>query len=173
MSGFIEWLEKLNKEDTKVRAILRRSRSFHPGEYPQAYPYVEPFLEGERNDWRREVHYLVAGLWAQHWRDGRLGNPETIAKVCSRHYIAQDKSPSMERRFISLLDADQEQLPYRLRQMVAMLKEYPLDFGALLHDLPYWSSDGRRIQIRWAKEFYRNFEPEEDAVAVQTKEEAQ
>lgn len=31
MSGLIEWLEKLNESDTKVRAVLRRSLAFGPG----------------------------------------------------------------------------------------------------------------------------------------------
>ncbi len=35
---------------------------------------------------------------------------------------------STERRFITLLDADPDQLPNRLRQMVALLKDYNLDF---------------------------------------------
>jgi CRISPR system Cascade subunit CasB len=87
--------------------------------------------------------------------------------------MAQDKSTSIERRFVSLLDADKDQLPYRLRQMVSMLREYPLDFGALLKDLLYWLSDGKGTQNQWARVFYRGIEKEKDAVAVQTKEEAQ
>lgn len=35
MSGFIEWLESLNKKDTRVRAVLKRSLAFDPGAYPQ------------------------------------------------------------------------------------------------------------------------------------------
>ena len=71
MSGFIEWLEGLNEKDTKVRAVLRRSLAFDPGAFVPAYPYVEPFLKGEDNPWRREIFYLVAGIWAAHWREGR------------------------------------------------------------------------------------------------------
>jgi CRISPR-associated protein Cse2 (CRISPR_cse2). len=81
MSGFIEWLENLNARDTKVRAVLRRSLAFDPGAFVPAYPYVEPFLKGEDNPWRREMLYLVAGLWAAHWREGRNGTPLTIAKA--------------------------------------------------------------------------------------------
>ena len=33
MNGFIEWLEGLNEKDTKVRAVLRRSLAFDPGEF--------------------------------------------------------------------------------------------------------------------------------------------
>jgi CRISPR system Cascade subunit CasB len=72
MRRFIEWLEGLNKKDTKVRAVLRRSLAFDPGAFVPAYPYVEPFVKDEGNSWRREMHYLVAGLWAAHWREERL-----------------------------------------------------------------------------------------------------
>ena len=111
MSGFIEWLEGLNKKDTKVRAVLRRSLAFDPGASVPAYPYVEPFLKGEHNSWRREMLYLVAGLWAAHWREGCSGEPTGIGKACHTLYSARDKSPSIERRFITLLDSDRDQLP--------------------------------------------------------------
>ena len=71
MKEFIEWLEGLSRKDTKVRAVLRRSLSFDPGRYAPAYPYVEPFTKDEDISWRREMLYLVAGLWAAHWREGR------------------------------------------------------------------------------------------------------
>ena len=83
MSGFIDWLEKLNAKDTKVRAVLRRSLAFTPGTFPGAYPYVEPFLKDEENLWRRQVYYLVAGLWAQHWQEGARSNSVSIGKACA------------------------------------------------------------------------------------------
>jgi len=137
MSGFIELLESLNEKDTKVRAVLRRSLAFDPGEYPPAYPYVEPFLKDEGNSWRREMFYLVAGLWASHWTEGRTGSPMAIGKACAA-YQSSTGSTSTERRFIALLDADREQLPHRLRQMIALLKEQSIDFDALLERLLHW-----------------------------------
>ena len=83
MSGFIEWLEDLNKKNTKVRAVLRRSLAFDPGTYVSAYPYVESFVKDENNTWRRDIHYLVAGLWAAHWREGRHREPNAIRKSLS------------------------------------------------------------------------------------------
>ena len=80
MSGFIEWLEKLNANDTKVRAVLRRSLAFDPGDFPAAYPFVEPFLKNEDNSWRRQMLYLVAGLWAAHWRKARSGEPIPLGR---------------------------------------------------------------------------------------------
>ncbi len=157
MSGFIEWLEKLNEKDTKVRAVLRRSLAFKPGAYPSAYPYVEPFFKGEGSSWRREAHYLVAGLWAAHWREGSRGQPTSLAKACASHWKVSG-STSTERRFIALLDSDQDQLPHRLRQMVALLKDQAIDFDVLLTGLLYWSDEHKRTQNAWARDFYQDID---------------
>lgn len=153
MSGFIEWLEGLNEKDSKVRAVLRRSLAFDPGSFPQSFPYVEPFVRFEDNSWRREMLYLVAGLWAAHWREGRGTEKISIGKACVAHQVAS-KSTSTERRFIALLDSDRDQLPHRLRQMVALLKEYDLDFEALLKGLLYWNGERKRTQNDWARDYY-------------------
>jgi len=171
MSGFIEWLEGVNEKDTKVRAVLRRSLAFDPGLFPPAYLYVEPFVEFEGNSWRREMLYLVAGLWAMHWRDDRGGKPVSIGRACAVHQGAT-KSTSTERRFISLLDSDRDQLPHRLRQMVALLKEYDLDFDALLKGLLYWNDERKRTQNAWAREFYRNLNGESADIETNPDEEA-
>lgn len=154
MSEFIEWLEDLNTRDTKVRAVLRRSLAFDPGVFVPAYPYVEPFLKGQDNQWRREMLYLVASLWASHWREGRNGTPLPIGKACAAHQMASG-STNTERRFISLLDADCDQLPHRLRQMIALLKEQVIDFDVLLKGILYWNDDQKRTQNSWARDFYR------------------
>ncbi|HEY3488636.1 MAG TPA: type I-E CRISPR-associated protein Cse2/CasB [Candidatus Deferrimicrobiaceae bacterium] len=154
MSRFIEWLEKQGERDTKVRAVLRRSLSFPPGAFPSAYPYVEPFLVGLDDGWRREAHYLVAGLWAAHWRSGRSGECVPLARACSSH-MKDANSSSTENRFIALLDSDRDQLPYRLRQMVSLLKDRNIDFDNLLKGLLWWNDDKRRTQNEWARSFYR------------------
>lgn len=169
MSGFIEWLESLNEKDTKVRAVLRRSLAFDPGMFVPAYPYVEPFVKHEDSFWRREAHYLVAGLWAAHWRKERLGPPMSIGKACAAHQ-ATSGSTSTERRFIALLDADTDQLPHRLRQMIALLKDLSIDFEALLKGLLYWNDDQKRTQNTWARDFYRNPDSE-NKIAATTQEE--
>jgi len=169
MSGFIEWLEGLNEKDTKVRAVLRRSLAFDPGQYVPAYPYVEPFVKDEGNSWRREMHYLVAGLWAAHWREDRPGAPMSIGKACAvfdsekRKTMSKDdrqKLTSIEKRFVTLLDSDPDQLPHRLRQMIALLKDHPIDFDALLTGVNYWNDDQKHTQNAWARNFYRNLNQE-------------
>ena len=169
MSGFIEWLESLSEKDTKVRAVLRRSLAFDPGQYVPAYPYVEPFVKDEGSSWRREMLYLVAGLWAMNWREDRPGTSMPIGKACAifdsekRKTMSKDdkqKLTSTEKRFVTLLDSDRDQLPHRLRQMIALLKEQPIDFDALLTGLLYWNDDEKRTQNAWARDFYRNMNQE-------------
>ena len=155
MSSMIAWLDELARRDTRVRAVLRRSLAFEPGLHIPAYPYVEPFVGATERPWRRSVLYLVAGLWAAHWREGRRGEAAvSLARAAAAHQIATG-SASTEHRFISLLDAADEQLPHRLRQMVALLKDHALDFELLLRDLLGWHAVDRRIQRQWAREFYR------------------
>lgn len=161
MSTIIEYLEVLAEKDPKVRAVLKRSLAFNPGSYPPAFPYVEHRLSNE-DGWKRTVFYLVAGLWAFH--GGGHGQGKKFTSACKEHYLKKDKSSSFEKRFIALLDADEGQLPHRLRQMIALLKDYSFDFGALLNDLLWWSHPDRWVQIKWAKEFYKDADINENEV---------
>lgn len=171
MNGFIEWLEGLNEKDTKVRAVLRRSLSFDPGAFAPAYPYVEPFVKDEDNSWRREMFYLVAGLWAAHWQESQRGQPMPLGKACAVYQVASGAT-NTERRFITLLDADSDQLPHRLRQMIALLKEQDIDFDNLLKGLLYWKDDQKRTQNAWARDFYRNVNHETGMEPTTQKEES-
>ena len=72
------------------------------------------------------------------------------------------RASSTERRFIALLDADTDELPHRLRQMVALLKEQTVDFDALLSDLLRWQFSGKRTQNQWARQFYRTLNKDTD-----------
>lgn len=165
MSGLITWLEKINDRDNKARAILRRSLAFEPGTHIPAFHYVEPFLQGyEDKGWHRKSHYLVAGLWALNWRedqpDPRIKLPVAVGRFDLEHRgnlnaDERRKTTSTEMRFINLLDADDEQLPYRLRQMVALLKEQPINFQILLKDLLYWNRDDKSVQTAWGRDFYK------------------
>ena len=159
MSAFIESLESRSETDSRVRATLRHSLSFAPGTYVPAFPYVESFVKDTDNAWRREAHYLVAGVWAAHWREGSKGSSMPIGKACAAHQSSAD-STSTERRFINLLDADTDQLPHRLRQMIALLRDQPIDFEALLKGLLHWNDAVKRTQNAWARDFYRNIDAE-------------
>lgn len=164
MTGFIARLEDWAINNTKMKAVLRRSLAFGPGMDPSSYRYVEPFLKSDESTWHRQMYYLVAGLWAFHWRLNRSKTKISIAKACA-NYMRRTGSGSTEQRFISVIDADTSQLPYRLRQLVALLKEEPIDFVELLKDLLRWNNEDKIIQNKWARNFYRSsFEIEETSL---------
>lgn len=146
--AFIRYLEELKgkKAWTPARAALRRSIAFSPGAYPRAMPYVEPFVQEE--GWRREAIYLVAALYAL--KDGAHQAGRTLAAALREK--ARD-SASVEKRFLALLDADRDQIAFRLRHAVALV-EGGLDFARLLQDLFGWFDGQRWAQARWAREFY-------------------
>ncbi len=151
---FIEYLESLKtgKVWARARAALRRSLAFDPGLYPPAFPFVEPFLDTEEG-WTREAFYLVAGLYAQ--ADGNHREGRTLARALANLATSNSRSAdSVERRFLALLDADRDQIAHRLRSVVSLV-EGELDFAQLLSDLRWWFQPERRVQARWAREYYR------------------
>lgn len=92
---------------------------------------------------------------------GERGRPQrrsfgwTVAQV----YRQRGEIESIEQRFIALLDADDApQLAHHLRQLVQLARAgdgIRIHWVTLLDDLHYWNDDERRVQQRWAREFYR------------------
>lgn len=79
-------------------------------------------------------------------------------------YLAREQSKSIEQRFVALLDADEEQLPYRLRQMVRLIKSQDgirIYWSELLRDLLAWNRERKPVQQKWARAFYRTVAQEE------------
>lgn len=166
MSGrvFVQYLEGLKKEKrvwVAARAALRRSLAFPPGTYPPAMPYVEPFVKDEEG-WRREAYYLVAGLYAL--KNGEHEEGRTLARAM-RECMRVRESASVERRFLALLDADRDQIAFRLRQAMGLV-EGGVDFARLLDHLLHWFSPERWVQAQWAREFYGAVSEETQEVTV-------
>ena len=159
--AFIERLWKLERADL---AELRRSLAFDVGTHAPAFRVIEPFTLKAQN-WERNMHYLVGGLFALIERPTGIVKtlePKSIGLSIAKLFVDRGKTPSVEARFIALLDADAEQLPYRLRQMIALLRDSnPIDWKTLLDELRLWNLEDKRIQRRWAQAFYRNINPVE------------
>lgn len=96
------------------------------------------------------------------------GRPErrSFGRAVALLYLRRNRTESIERRFVALLDADAEQLPHHLRQMVHLLKAEEgirIHWVELLTDLRRWNDDERRVQQRWARAFYREVNAAPDA----------
>lgn len=149
-SSFFDYLNRRADSDTAVVAALRRSLSSDPGTDTRVFPLVEPWL-GQLSDGRRATVYLAAGLWASAARRTG-GKPIPLAQALRRI----NNNPSAELRFIRLLDADLDELQWRLRQGVALLSStgIAIDWPQLLDDLLRWNSPSRSVQSQWARQFW-------------------
>jgi CRISPR system Cascade subunit CasB len=149
----IENLQTLAARDSAVVATLRRSLSFDPGTFPAVYPMLEPFMAGASERARGHA-YLVAGLWALAAR--RSSGPSVPLSEAVRRVARQTGSSSVESRFTAVLDADEDELPWRLRQIVSLTTAsgIALDWSQLLKDLLGWDHPDRYVQRRWAREYW-------------------
>jgi CRISPR system Cascade subunit CasB len=148
--AFIEHLRRL-RTDRGAMAVLRRSLAADP-EDVRAYRYVEPFVSDE-SGWRRRAYYLVAGLFALHPEE----SGSTLAEVLGDLWRRDGQRSGLERRFHALLEADPDQLPDRLRRVVAYIaskRAGGLNYVRLLEDLLRWYRPSGRVRQRWAREFY-------------------
>ncbi len=149
-----------------MRAQLRRSLSSPPAQSFDIYYIVEPFLNRFENNttWSRQCHYLVAGLWAMNRQVDETGQGINLGEAAGRHArTLGDGKDSFERRFLNLLDADEERFFHYLRQMMAILNEYTIDFDDCLKQMRYWHAKGKSSQQKWAKAFYKELYRKEEA----------
>lgn len=156
---FIDHLQRLKDQDRGALAALRHSLAFSPGDDPKAYPHVERFVgrEWPAADPRRLALYAVAGLFAAHPMTHERPLPAALGKL-----LREKDRPSLELRFLALLEADPEGVLPHLRQTVSLLASESLgyDQADLLRDLCVWLDDRAdpawrdNIKRRWARAFY-------------------
>lgn len=154
-NAFFNYLKRRAETDSSIVAVLKRAAAQDPGMFPPAYPIVEPFTGALHENDRRLV-YLAAGLWALAVRKGS-GQPVGLPEAFKRLATSPDGSKSVEARFVALLDADADELAWRLRQAVTLVAStgIAIDWPALLQDLLRWRWQSRQVQRRWAKVFWR------------------
>ena len=154
-SALVKNLRELEATDRRAMAVLRRSLEFAPGTWPPAYAYVERFADGENAlPPQRNAAYLTAGLFAVHGR-----HCDRISVGAAFRQLAKKRvnGKGVEKRFLRLLEAEDDPLSSRLRQAFLLLgaEDIGLDYDRLLADLTWWETDNRTVQQRWAKDYYR------------------
>jgi CRISPR system Cascade subunit CasB len=165
-SAVFQRLDERAESDSAVVATLRRSAAYDPGLYPPAFPYVELLTHGQ-GEWRRQATYLVAACWAKSRRPLASSGfqPSQKLAVALRRLSLDPANPlaskNIENRFTALLDADHDELAWRLRQVTTLLDaaSIPIDWPALLSDLWRWNHPDRYVQLRWARQFWAPSSP--------------
>ena len=150
---------RATKGEGTARAKLARLRRALDcrGVAPIAFREVGGFLydvpAAEHDD-----YLLVAALFALHaartdqaWliRDGA-----SLGASCRQ--ARRSGSISMDLRFAALLDSRPEDLPYRLRQTVALLAASGVGvrYDRLLRDIQRWTDPHRSVQRAWAADYW-------------------
>jgi CRISPR system Cascade subunit CasB len=170
---FIAHLQYLKERDRGALATLRHSLAFEPGTYPNAYPYVERFVSTEANerDSRRLAPYAVAGLYARHPEASGQSFAAAFGELCKRRKPESEKKDavsSLEKRFVSLLASDAENIHDYLLQAISLLaaEKVGCNYSKLLDDLSTWMNPRAdverldRLRQRWARDFYRALDTE-------------
>ncbi|MDI9549925.1 MAG: type I-E CRISPR-associated protein Cse2/CasB [Chloroflexota bacterium] len=151
-SPFIAYLEQLrDRQDRAALAHLRRGLGRKPGEAPEMYPYVVPWLPND--PWADSRYFLIASLFALHPLPGGSGN---MGAHFARIRQAKGSEDATERRFVSLLAAHADDLAYHLRQAVTLCKanSIPVNWAQLFRDVQYWGAPSGSVQRAWARAYW-------------------
>lgn len=150
----ISYLRGLGKrQDRAALANLRRGLGKPPKTSMEMYPYLGQFLSNEPKHSYEDAVFIVAALFA-YYPDA----PGNVGNLGASLRQLKDESDSIEKRFVALLNAEAEDLPYYLRQIIGLLKskEIAVNWEQLFRDVQYWNSDKRFVQQAWARGFWGN-----------------
>jgi CRISPR system Cascade subunit CasB len=148
-----EFCERLEQLDAGERARLKRNAGRTLAESRNVLGLFFRILPRNIPRYQEDAYFLVATLFplAESGDEGSLGHAL---------YRARDKkyAQGLDRRVEILLDADKEQLPFRLRQAVRFLdsKRVAVNWPRLLKDRLAWSHPKRYVQESWARDYFAN-----------------
>jgi CRISPR system Cascade subunit CasB len=155
---FISYLEKFVRDENRAAlAHLRRGLGKDSSTATEMFPYISGWTANlSRRD--ENAYFLVASLTGLYptnsWKSEEKFN--NLGKSLS--FLNTDESKSIEKRFVALLNSDEEDLPNHLRQIISLLKskEKPINWLQLLKDIKNWFHEDRFVQRNWAKGFWGN-----------------
>jgi len=151
----VQFVENLAALDPGDRARLKRNAGNRLNEanraaglfYHKVLPYGVPV---QAEDW----YFLVATLYPLEKED--KGPIPANFGLSLRHIRTGKNEAGLDRRVERLLDADEQQLPFHLRQAVHFLASNRgrVDWGNLLADLLRWTHPERYVQKNWARTYF-------------------
>ena len=148
IAAFMTRLEML---DAGGRARLKRCAGQSLSEARQIglfYSILPPGIPA----YQEGIYFLVATLYplADSGGSGDFG-------AALRRAQQRNNRKGLDRRVESLLDADEAQLPFRLRQAVRFISsnQVKVNWFQLLDDLLRWNTFNRPVQRRWARSYFK------------------
>jgi CRISPR system Cascade subunit CasB len=153
---FVAHLRRLaDNDDPAGRAALAKLRhglGKPPGAALETLAVVQPRLPQGLRPEAENACYLAASLFADHPQTGGGGSLGRAFALLAQKRQAE----SLEKRFVALLNADEDDLPDHLRHAVSLLKSegVALDWACLIADVQHWGHPNRFVQRRWARDFW-------------------
>jgi len=150
---FINRLKALKENDKGATAKLKRNAGNTLAESRGVHAIFFRLLPHGVYKGNEPFYFLIATLYPN-------ANPAAKGSLGTALKMARDKNKTGEkgydRRMEVLLDSDVEQLPFRLRQVIKLLKsaEVPVNWAGLLKDLTQWNHIDRFVQEKWVRDYY-------------------
>jgi CRISPR system Cascade subunit CasB len=142
---------RLAEMDAGERARLKRAAGRTLAQSGDALGLFYRLLPPGVPVYEEERYFLLATLYplAESGDTGNLGNALRLAR-------SEYNARGLERRLEALLDAEESQFPFRLRQAVRLLfsNRVAVEWPQLLRDLLSWNRSDRRVQKAWARSFF-------------------
>lgn len=156
---FVEHLRELADHSRRSRAplaALRRGLGKRPGEAPEMFPYVVPYLPSGLSPYREEAYFLIASLFAWHPRSRHGEDPRKSNLGASLRTLANEKGESITRYLVALLSAHRDDLPEHLRRAIGLLRteDIAVDYSQLLRHIEHWNAESRWVQRDWARSYW-------------------
>ncbi len=177
---FVEYLRGFAKTENRgALAVLRRGISLDRSAAVGICRYVAGWIREEDGRWDEQRFYLVAALFGRYPCTALTAHNfgGSYRQFCIKR---ESVSESLERRFTALLACDTESVGVHLRHAISLFaaEEIAVNWAELLSDLRWWGDPDRRVQRRWAREFWNRApveaaepgetqgQPEEDEVTL-------
>lgn len=160
---------KLCKLDAGDRARLKRNAGCSLSEARGINTLIYYLLPHNLSPAQEEMYFLVATLYPLADADGKGSLGKALRQAAGKR-----NRKGLDRRIEALLDADESQLPFRLRQTIHYLHScrVKVNWSELLSDLLHWNHPDRFVQRKWARDYYApkisEKPPEEPSTEPQT-----
>lgn len=180
-----EFVRNLARLDDGERARLKRNAGKSLADsHGVTLLFYQKLLPRDAARWDEERYFLVATLYPFDKRrrrlDRRTGDAGSVATARAqtprtlgdafRGIRNKENETGLNRRFARLLDANEDQLPFQLRQAIIRLtgdpKEPVIDWQRLTGDILAWGHPDRYVQKSWARDYVATPRQEQEPQTV-------
>jgi len=147
--SFVYRLYALDNPPCNTAALAKLRRGIDES-FDDVSPDLPPWLLDCLEDPNHLGKFALVGCLFAHNR--LTTQNETLGKS----FAKLKGSDSLEKRFISLLGAQGNELIQRLREIIGLAKsqEIPIDYGSLLRDILNWENPDQTVQFQWARDYW-------------------